>query len=80
MKEVEQQACSEGCWSQNPELEPEPESKQKVGTLPPASLGLYPHPCKPHSCPESPRLSDPFCAYWVSSIKHVTSQASVVIL
>ncbi|XP_053767491.1 transmembrane protein 59-like isoform X2 [Desmodus rotundus] len=30
VKEVEQQACSEGCWSQNPELELEPESKQKT--------------------------------------------------
>ncbi|XP_059775721.1 transmembrane protein 59-like isoform X2 [Balaenoptera ricei] len=25
VKETEQQACSEGCWSQNPEPEPEPE-------------------------------------------------------
>nr|KAF6482460.1 transmembrane protein 59 like [Molossus molossus] len=30
VKEIEQQACSKGCWSQNPELEPEPESKQKT--------------------------------------------------
>lgn len=29
VKEMEQQACNEGCWSQNPELEPEPESMQK---------------------------------------------------
>lgn len=42
MKETEQQACIEGCWSQNPELEPEPETMQKVGTLPPATLYLYP--------------------------------------
>ncbi|KAM5232532.1 transmembrane protein 59-like isoform 3-T3 [Hipposideros larvatus] len=30
MKETEQQACSEGCWSQNPEPEHEPESEQKT--------------------------------------------------
>ncbi|XP_014334452.1 transmembrane protein 59-like isoform X2 [Bos mutus] len=29
VKETEQQACSEGCWSQNPEPEPEPELEQK---------------------------------------------------
>nr|KAF6482464.1 transmembrane protein 59 like [Molossus molossus] len=33
VKEIEQQACSKGCWSQNPELEPEPESKQKRKVL-----------------------------------------------
>lgn len=42
MKETEQQACSEGCWSQNPEPEPEPEPEQKVGTLPPVALGSSP--------------------------------------
>ncbi|XP_055422457.1 transmembrane protein 59-like isoform X3 [Bubalus kerabau] len=30
VKETEQQACSEGCWSQNPEPEPEPELEQKT--------------------------------------------------
>ncbi|XP_031293527.2 transmembrane protein 59-like isoform X1 [Camelus dromedarius] len=30
VKATEQQACSEGCWSQNPEPEPEPESEQKT--------------------------------------------------
>ncbi|XP_070272567.1 transmembrane protein 59-like isoform X2 [Myotis yumanensis] len=30
VKEMEQQACIEGCWSQNPELEPEPETMQKT--------------------------------------------------
>nr|KAF6350406.1 transmembrane protein 59 like [Myotis myotis] len=30
VKETEQQACIEGCWSQNPELEPEPETMQKT--------------------------------------------------
>ena len=39
VKETEQQACSEGCWSQNPEPEPEPELEQKVGALPPAAPG-----------------------------------------
>lgn len=38
MKETEQQACSEGYWSQNPE----PESEQKVGSLPPVALSSYP--------------------------------------
>ncbi|XP_015987980.1 transmembrane protein 59-like isoform X2 [Rousettus aegyptiacus] len=33
VKETEQQACSEGCWSQNPEPEPEPESEQKRKVL-----------------------------------------------
>lgn len=43
MKDTEQQACSEGCWSQNPEPEPEPEpeSEQKVGSLPPMAWGSY---------------------------------------
>ena len=45
VKETEQQACSEGCWSQNPEPEPEPEPEleQKVGDLPPVA----PHPPPP---------------------------------
>nr|XP_015090497.1 transmembrane protein 59-like isoform X3 [Vicugna pacos] len=30
VKATEQQACSEGCWSQNPEPEPELESEQKT--------------------------------------------------
>lgn len=42
VKETEQQACSEGCWSQNPEPEPEPESEQKVGALLPGFPGSYP--------------------------------------
>ncbi|EPY79922.1 transmembrane protein 59-like precursor [Camelus ferus] len=33
VKATEQQACSEGCWSQNPEPEPEPESEQKRKVL-----------------------------------------------
>lgn len=62
VKEMEQQACIEGCWSQNPELEPEPETMQKVGTLPTCHPVLTPpsfYP-NPHSCPESLGLSDPF--------------------
>ncbi|XP_036859707.2 transmembrane protein 59-like isoform X1 [Manis javanica] len=30
VKETEQQACGEGCWSQNPEPQPEPEPEQKT--------------------------------------------------
>nr|XP_015090496.1 transmembrane protein 59-like isoform X2 [Vicugna pacos] len=33
VKATEQQACSEGCWSQNPEPEPELESEQKRKVL-----------------------------------------------
>ncbi|XP_036997975.2 transmembrane protein 59-like [Artibeus jamaicensis] len=40
VKEVEQQACREGCWSQNPELEPELESKQKRNALEAPSKAL----------------------------------------
>lgn len=42
MKETEQQACSEGCWSQNPEPEPEPEleQKRKVLEAPSGALSL----------------------------------------
>ncbi|KAB0406653.1 hypothetical protein E2I00_018659, partial [Balaenoptera physalus] len=42
--ETEQQACSEGCWSQNPEPEPEPEpeleQKRKVLEAPSGALSL----------------------------------------
>lgn len=82
MKEMEQQACIEGCWSQNPELEPEPETVQKVGTLPPATPYLYPllsTKIHTHDQSLSPTLSDPFWAYWVFPIKHIMSQVSVVI-
>ncbi|XP_020933517.1 transmembrane protein 59-like isoform X2 [Sus scrofa] len=34
VKETEQQACSEGCWSQNPQLEPEPELEPEQKTQP----------------------------------------------
>ncbi|KAB0366505.1 hypothetical protein FD754_010661 [Muntiacus muntjak] len=42
VKETEQQACSEGCWSQNPEPEPEPEleQKRKVLEAPSGALSL----------------------------------------
>ncbi|KAJ8784187.1 hypothetical protein J1605_008517 [Eschrichtius robustus] len=44
VKEMEQQACSEGCWSQNPEPEPEPEpeleQKRKVLEAPSGALSL----------------------------------------
>uniref|UniRef100_A0A4X1U7R0 Transmembrane protein 59 like n=3 Tax=Sus scrofa TaxID=9823 RepID=A0A4X1U7R0_PIG len=44
VKETEQQACSEGCWSQNPQLEPEPElepeQKRKVLEAPSGALSL----------------------------------------
>lgn len=80
VKETEQQACSEGCWSQNPQLEPEPElePEQKVGTLPPVAPGasrLSSAPQNLYSYAESPKLSIPFRAYWVSLIKlyHVSN-------
>ncbi|XP_057565982.1 transmembrane protein 59-like isoform X3 [Hippopotamus amphibius kiboko] len=34
VKEKEQQACSEGCWSQNPEPEPEPQPELEQKTQP----------------------------------------------
>nr|KAF6350409.1 transmembrane protein 59 like [Myotis myotis] len=40
VKETEQQACIEGCWSQNPELEPEPETMQKKKVLEAPSRAL----------------------------------------
>nr|XP_044629315.1 transmembrane protein 59-like isoform X3 [Equus asinus] len=40
VKETEQQACSEGCWSQNPEPEPEQEQKRKVLEAPSGALSL----------------------------------------
>nr|XP_017529960.2 transmembrane protein 59-like isoform X2 [Manis javanica]XP_036859708.1 transmembrane protein 59-like isoform X2 [Manis javanica] len=42
VKETEQQACGEGCWSQNPEPqpEPEPEQKRKVLEAPSGALSL----------------------------------------
>ncbi|XP_045154969.1 transmembrane protein 59-like isoform X1 [Echinops telfairi] len=40
VKEPEQQACSEGCWSQPPEPEPEPERKRKVLEAPSGTLSL----------------------------------------
>ncbi|XP_022414496.1 transmembrane protein 59-like isoform X1 [Delphinapterus leucas] len=44
VKETEQQACSEGCWSQNPEPEPEAEpeleQKRKVLEAPSGALSL----------------------------------------
>uniref|UniRef100_A0A8C8YHQ4 Transmembrane protein 59 like n=1 Tax=Prolemur simus TaxID=1328070 RepID=A0A8C8YHQ4_PROSS len=40
MKDTEQQACSQGCWSQPPEPEPEPEEKRKVLEAPSGALSL----------------------------------------
>ncbi|XP_014637203.1 PREDICTED: transmembrane protein 59-like isoform X2 [Ceratotherium simum simum] len=40
VKEMEQQACSEGCWSPSPEPEPEPEQKRKVLEAPSGALSL----------------------------------------
>lgn len=59
VKETEQQACSEGCWSQNPE--PEPEQEQKVGALPPVALGPSPAPCAPESVRCAPGLLGILC-------------------
>lgn len=39
VKETEQQACREGCWSQSPEPEQDPQLEQKVGSLPFQLLG-----------------------------------------
>lgn len=82
VKETEQQACGEGCWSQNPEPQPEPEPEQKVGTLPPVALcpfPLLPSPLNLHSVQRLPDSAFYSGSSGCPQQSHVLSQASVII-